>query len=225
VNWREARDLLDGKGKRRGPRDSLKIARNTYLERGPFFRPGHYGAMGNAHCYPSECSPIGLRLHSTYVVIFTPRWTELYTGGWHTVTTRNRIEYAVSVRSDRGGWFISLIRDDLPCYCLRERVGFSEGICIEGETHSDYESPGGLELSFTDKWTGEPYDRDGGSKPIYKWVTCSVCGGSAKRRGPDWENSHPYFDGMRVSPDGKRLMREQPHKPAIYRPVTTHSGW
>lgn len=162
MNYREAKDLLDGKGKRRGPRDSLKIARNTYLERGEAFRPwnrkmarshvnwhGEYGAAGNE--YPDNA--IGLRFHGTYVAILTPHWTELYTGGWHTKSTADRIRYVASIGADRGGWTVFL----------------------------------------------------GG------------CGWN--------DNGHPFYDGIRISADRKRLMREQPHKTRGFTPVRTESGW
>lgn len=156
MNWREARDLLDGKGKRRGSRDTLKIARNTYLERGPEFRPGltfGWYAAGGRDAYPGNA--IGIRFHETYVAILTPHWTELYTGGWHTKTTAERMSCAnVTVGGGRGGWIVLL------------------------------------------------------------------CGGGGWASG-----GHPYFDGIRVSADGTRLMTTQPHKPREWSPVTTVSGW
>jgi hypothetical protein len=194
VNWREARDLLDGKGKKRGPRDSLKIARNTYLERGAAFQPAgkrgvnYSGLYSLAYHSAGKDYPdnaIGLRLHGTYVAILTPHWTELYTGGWATMTTRDRMSYVANIMTARPGWAVALRVEKVQCpRCY-------------GSSAPPYE--------------GSPF--------------CYACSGTGIYSGTDWENSHPYFDGIRISADGKRLMREQPHKPKAYRPIKTHSGW
>lgn len=223
MNWREARDLLDGKGKRRGPQDSLKIARNTVLERGKEFAPmryhrdaaysGAYASAGTGETYPDTA--IGLRFHGTYVAILTPRWTELYTGGWPTRSTRDRIEYVSGIRvSARGdGWTVYLTRDGLPCYCERKRDRESDWIVIRGE-HKP-----GMELRRTS-------EHNPLGKPVYQWETCSVCQGSAIRTGFDFESGgHPFYDGIRVSADGTRLMRMQPHRPRRAQRIVTESGF
>ena len=236
MNYKEARDLLDGKGKKRGPRDSLKIARNTYLERGREFSCYSHGAMGRTEDYPKNA--IGLRFHNTYVAILTPHWTELYSGGWYTMTTADRMRYVVGISSSKGGggWQVDLIRDGLPCHCLERQNDWTKGehagIVIEGEYRP------GLDLKWTNEYLYQgrrylnenptPYvttDDPDRAKPIYTWAPCSVCKGTGRRTGIDWANGHPYFDGIRISADRRRLMRQQPHKPRSYAPVYTHSGW
>jgi len=73
------------------PRESRKVGNNTYLKR------------------RSENS-IAVMLHATDVVTFTPEYAELNTGGWYTVTTKDRINgYIPSparVSSDRGRWYV-----------------------------------------------------------------------------------------------------------------------
>lgn len=69
MTFTEAREKL-------GNRDSKKVANNTYLI-------VIEDAKGN--------KGIGLRLHSTVVVKFFEDRTEVYTGGWETVTTKDRI--------------------------------------------------------------------------------------------------------------------------------------
>jgi hypothetical protein len=226
MNWREARDMLDGKGKRRGPQDSLKIARNTVLERGRSFNPALARAPVSNSQYPETA--IGLRFHNTYVAVLTPRWTELNTGGWNTRSTRDRIEFVsgISVGNQSGkGWAVYLTRDDLPCYCLRHaEAGKPTGdperaIVIRG----DY-APG-LDFHFTGEYEGTS-DVNPSGKPIYEWIPCSTCKGSTLRAGIDYESGgHPFYDGIRVSADGKRIMKSQPHKPARVTPVITESGF
>ena len=45
--------------------------------------------------------------------------------------------------------------------------------------------------------------------------------------GESWScGGHPYFDGIRLSADGSRLVKDQPNMPAgIMAPVRTVSGW
>lgn len=211
MDWKSAKAILDGEGKRRGPRDSVKIARNTYLERGREFSCYSYHGKGNTDDYPK--GTIGLRLHNTYVVIFTPKWIELNTGGWPTKVTAERMEYAgISIeKSGKAGWSVALKREDLPCHCC---TSWGEEEVRPGFAHR-----------FTDRWTGEPYDHANGSKPIYEWVQCSTCQGSLKRAGFDHGNGHPFYDGIRIAADLKRLAKTQPHKPESYRPLKTERGW
>lgn len=68
-NWSEANALL-------GKRTSRKIGNNTYLERRYF----------DSH------EPIAVRLHNTDIVIFHDNGVAaLYSGGWQTVTTKDRL--------------------------------------------------------------------------------------------------------------------------------------
>lgn len=76
-------------------KESRRYANNTYLER----------RAENA---------IALRLHSTDVVTFYADDTVmLNSGGWLTVTTKDRLNYVLGIRvySDRGRWFVSFLRD------------------------------------------------------------------------------------------------------------------
>ena len=70
-------------------RDSRKVDNNTYLER----------------LSPDE---IGVRLHNTYVVrYFRNGSVTIHSGGWHTVTTKDRINsYSpASVTQRKYEWF------------------------------------------------------------------------------------------------------------------------
>jgi hypothetical protein len=232
------KDWKDGKRIRtRVPaRDRVKIARNTWLERFTperierqsrarlYSEPGSFNAIGRLADYPENA--IGVRLHETYIVIHTPHWTELNTGGWATMTTRERMESfsQVQIGASRSGWAVYLQSDKVECYCVRNSFNRTplpdrSGIVIRGEYAH------GLDL----KWTGEydpdtPSANDNGA-PIYEFVTCSNCDGAGVRSGFDFDSGgHPYFDGIRVSPDGKRLMRSQPNRAETFEPVRTISG-
>jgi hypothetical protein len=99
---------------------------------------------------------IAVRLYHTDVVLFTPHYIELRTGGWPTKTTCEAINaYSpVQVASDgRSGLIVRL-------------------------------------------------------------------------HGEDWQSGgHPFFEGIRISPDGARVMRSQPHKPTEHEPVLLESGY
>jgi hypothetical protein len=90
MNFYSARERLGGKR-------SVKLQNNTYLEQ-------------------IDDRTIVVRLHETDVVIFTPHYVELQSGGWHTVTTANRIsEYSpVRVGGSKGGWAVWLINPETP---------------------------------------------------------------------------------------------------------------
>lgn len=73
-----------------GTRDSKKVGNNTYLER-----------------LPGGC--FGVRLHNTVVVrIFPTGVYSLHTGGWQTVTTKDRINaYAPArVHARKRKWYL-----------------------------------------------------------------------------------------------------------------------
>ena len=65
MNYPEAQATLNG-------RNSKKLKNNTYLKQ-------------------LEGQAIGLRLHETDVIVFKPRYAELYSGGWLTLTTKARL--------------------------------------------------------------------------------------------------------------------------------------
>lgn len=84
MNYQSAKEKL-------GSRNSRKIANNTYLER--------------------DGNTLYIRLHRTRIVTLTPEYIEFNTGGWDTVTTKNRFGYVdgVTVASNgKMGWSIYL---------------------------------------------------------------------------------------------------------------------
>lgn len=76
-----------------GNRESRKVGNNTYAER-----------LGDG--------VIGIRLHQTHVVILSATRVVLNTGGWNTVTTKDRINTYLpqlwSLVQERGQWFLRL---------------------------------------------------------------------------------------------------------------------
>ena len=62
-----------------------KIANNTYLTL-------HDG--NNSYPYPEA---IKMRLHGNTVAIFNQEFMELYSAGWHTTTTKNRLNLALEL--------------------------------------------------------------------------------------------------------------------------------
>jgi hypothetical protein len=73
-----------------GKRDTRKLANNTYLER-------------------RDETTIAIRYHATDVVTFTPRSIVLDSGGWHTKTTWERMDYsAVRVAGGKSGVVVLL---------------------------------------------------------------------------------------------------------------------
>lgn len=76
---------------RLGKRDSRKIENNTHLHR-------------------LEDGAIGLRLHQTDILLFYPDRTIAYSGGWHTVTTKARLNsympHSVGIRTSNGMWHV-----------------------------------------------------------------------------------------------------------------------
>lgn len=67
-NYTEAKAILAG-------RSSLRLGNNTYLEQ-------HF-------------TGIVVRLHSTNIVVFQESGTRLYSGGYRTVTTKDRINQCI----------------------------------------------------------------------------------------------------------------------------------
>jgi len=87
-NYRQAESILKG-------RDKKKVANNTWL-----VRLGH--------------DRIGLKLHTTFVVIYYLRYCTLHTGGWKTVTTKARINdfSSANVWQKKGDWYLSHVTED-----------------------------------------------------------------------------------------------------------------
>jgi len=46
---------------------------------------------GNTYLHKLEDNKIGLLYHKTYIINYYPKYCQLYTGGWNTLTTRDRL--------------------------------------------------------------------------------------------------------------------------------------
>lgn len=86
-----------------GNRQSRKVGNNTYVEN-----------LGDG--------VIGVRLHSTHVVIFSDHRLVLNTNGWRTVTTKDRINVYLP-----GGWFVEQ-KDYYWYLCQHIRVGDGDAV-------------------------------------------------------------------------------------------------
>jgi hypothetical protein len=215
MNYAEARDVLSGKlaygyarklVKPNPNRDRVKIANNTHLER------------------RAETS-IALVLHSTDVVTFTPHYAELRTGGWHTMTTADRLRMAPGAvyGNSKHGWTWTAINPEKPCYSC-DGTGTSE--------YGDWTNPDGS--SAHELW------KEAGANPAesislymktgegghWTLATCRQCQGTGIYPGLDFEGrSFPFFEGMRVRNDGTGILKTQPNRPARLSPVKTERGF
>lgn len=204
VNWKSAVERL-------GSKDRVKLDRNTYLER-------------------RADDKIAVRYHETDVVTYTPLWIELDSGGWHTVSTMDRMRNHIpgDIRSDKYGWHWYPLAE-VDCYCARTEDRGGSGIIVNGELRP------GTELVWTETWQlpdGSQVttlgDRagSGDAKPVYVVTMCRYCHGTSHVIGIDWDSGgHPYYDGIRLRNDGRRLHSVQPAKPADWEPVYTRSGF
>ena len=112
TTFEEAREMLKG-------RTSRSIAHNTTLvDLGGVFGPG--------------VKEIGLRLHSTYVVRFFGDGTiTLHTGGWHTVTTKDRLNRVALAH----GWRVYAVKREWKVArfgAWRDAVDFVDGFTLNG---------------------------------------------------------------------------------------------
>ena len=103
-NFADVEALLTNRGQR-------KIGNNTYLRR-------------------RDAASIGLQYHATDVVTFTPSGLVLTSGGWQTVTTKERINWVLEsiglyCLQNKGNWYISTNRQDKTTW-----TAFHDGICI-----------------------------------------------------------------------------------------------
>lgn len=107
MNYQNANEKLTGRNK-----DRRKLENNTYLER-------------------RDAETIAVRLHNTDIVMFkSDGSTTLDTGGWRTVTTKDRMnKYAsVNLSQENGQWFVVRHLEENPYW---ERVGlYSDGMRI-----------------------------------------------------------------------------------------------
>jgi len=103
-------------------RDRRKLANNTWLERRQSFVSG--------------VERIAVRLHQTDVVVYrSDGSTKLDSGGWRTVTTKDRINRfgpkGVRVWSDKGEWYVYRTGNTHGCYGVpRKRTPFADGVVI-----------------------------------------------------------------------------------------------
>jgi hypothetical protein len=112
-NYAEALAVLAG-------RESVRLGNNTYLE--------HLNGL----------QFIGVRLHSTYIVRFHENGTvTLHTGGYYTVTTKERINHFVlgSVWQSNHQWFYHTpatgpLGDMSPKTYRQQSVEFEEGLAV-----------------------------------------------------------------------------------------------
>lgn len=77
----------------------------------------------NTYAHRNDDGSISVRLHQTDVVTISPNGAiELSTGGWYTMTTRDRIERfsGVKIFSDRGVWYVY--------YPGKDKVPYFDGI-------------------------------------------------------------------------------------------------
>lgn len=110
MDFKSATELL-ASGRTARSRETRKVANNTYLER-------------------LAEDEIGLRLHNTYVLRFKPDRTIYNTGGWYTVTTKDRINGfgPGGVYSTRGTWFYHPPKSDGYGYDWETEFPFFDGI-------------------------------------------------------------------------------------------------
>ena len=107
MNYQIADEKLQGRNK-----NSRKIGNNTYLERRPD-------------------GSIVIRLHNTDILTFNPNGdTTLEAGGWHTVTTKARINEFMST-----GWGLYQKNFDwyLQNYITGQEIDYRDGITITSE--------------------------------------------------------------------------------------------
>lgn len=100
-----------------GSRDSRKIGNNTYAER-----------LGDG--------VIGVRLHGTHVVILSAHSIVLNSGGWHTLTTKDRINtflpYPWRLVQKNGRWdLFKIICSNGEGNCHLRQAEFYDGITIK----------------------------------------------------------------------------------------------
>lgn len=104
-NFAEALEVLNGK-------HSIRLGNNTYLE---------------SYTDGTQTDRICVRLHSTNIVQFFPDGrVTLHTGGYHTTTTKERLNQFISARVYQSNydWFVRANGSD---------VEFSEGFTLTAQ--------------------------------------------------------------------------------------------
>ena len=102
---------------RLGTRDRRKIGNNTYLER-------------------RDESTVALVLHATDVVTFRPGTVTVDSGGWRTMTTKDRIGYAVLLYAQAGTWKVGTWQDPSPLV-FYDGLTFTDAGELVGEPVAD----------------------------------------------------------------------------------------
>lgn len=100
-NFAEAQQVL-------GTKSSMRLGNNTFLER-VWERVYEDGRI------PEDRASIRVRLHDTHIVIFhSDGRVTLHTGGYWTVTTKERINHFIvgQLFQKNGSWFISYKSDN-----------------------------------------------------------------------------------------------------------------
>lgn len=100
-----------------GGRDSRKIGNNTYAER-----------LGDG--------AIGIRLHGTHVVILSATRIVLSSSGWHTVTTKDRINtflpHPWGLTQRKGAWALyTYVCTNGEGVCTVKESDFYDGLTID----------------------------------------------------------------------------------------------
>lgn len=97
--------------------------------------------LGN-NTYAVRLAPdtIGVRLHSTIVVTLTPTRIVLNSGGWHTVTTKDRLNTYLpqtwGVCQERGLWYLRrYVCTNGEGNYLAVNAGYRDGITLELGPH------------------------------------------------------------------------------------------
>lgn len=203
-SYAEARDLYEDR-RQRGILDrGIRLANNTHLTWQDETKP-----VASSGLVPSP-SWFGVRLHKTNVVTFHSDGSiVLDSGGWKTVTTKDRMNRALpegwSVYSDRGVWYL-------------DQRGAKDGmvtlVCHGGYPIEDY--PG---HTIRPRWFYDSETKTHGKRPEaspYRWTAtcseiydlhspvldCPKCGKRAGYVGPPTK-TYVYADGIYIDTQTK----------------------
>ena len=196
TNYSEARDIYEDRRKRGILKRGVRLANNTYLSWQDEIKP-----MTSNGLTPSP-SWFGVRLHKTNVVTFHSDGSiVLDSGGWKTVTTKDRINCALppgwSVYSTRGVWYLSQSGAkggtmSLSCHGGAPPENFPNHVVrmrwfYDRETETSGHRPEASPFRWTTTET-EIHDPESGP-------TCPKCGARAGYVGPPVK-SYAYADGI-----------------------------
>ena len=121
--------------------------------------------QNNTRAIRNDDGSVGVQFHETQVVVFFPDGrVKLDTGGWLTMSTRERINrYApVRVHSDKGRWMVVLrttVRTTEPCVVDGEEILPAESYTVPDYEHSSTAFYDGMILTRTVAgWTTDQID-------------------------------------------------------------------